>query len=56
MGGGAEQLAALMERVRPRLVVLDTLTALIKGGGKRRGFEDPKVSGRFQDRNCGGAP
>jgi AAA domain-containing protein/winged helix-turn-helix DNA-binding protein len=35
MGGGAEQLAALMERVRPRLVVLDTLTALIKGGGKR---------------------
>jgi hypothetical protein len=35
MGGGAEQLAALMEQVRPRLVVLDTLTALIKGGGKR---------------------
>src|SRR6476646_5013332 len=35
MGGGAEQLAALMERIRPRLVVLDTLTALIKGGGKR---------------------
>jgi DNA-binding transcriptional ArsR family regulator len=35
MGGGAEQLAALMEQLRPRLVVLDTLTALIKGGGKR---------------------
>jgi hypothetical protein len=35
MGGGAEQLAALMEEVHPRLVVLDTLTALIKGGGKR---------------------
>ncbi len=35
MGGGAEQLVALMEIVRPRLVVLDTLTALIKGGGKR---------------------
>jgi len=35
MGGGAEQLGALMEQLRPRLVVLDTLTALIKGGGKR---------------------
>lgn len=35
MGGGAEQLRALVEQVRPRLVVLDTLTALIKGGGKR---------------------
>jgi DNA-binding transcriptional ArsR family regulator len=35
MGGGAEQLSALMEQLRPRLVVLDTLTALIKGGGKR---------------------
>lgn len=35
MGGGAEQLADLMQRIRPRLVVLDTLTALIKGGGKR---------------------
>jgi hypothetical protein len=35
MGGGAEQLAVLMERMRPRLVVLDTLTALIKGCGKR---------------------
>jgi DNA-binding transcriptional ArsR family regulator len=35
MGGGAEQLSALMAQLRPRLVVLDTLTALIKGGGKR---------------------
>jgi DNA-binding transcriptional ArsR family regulator len=34
MGGGAEQLAAAMERVRPRLVVLDTLTALLKTGTK----------------------
>src|ERR1035437_353924 len=35
MGGGAEQLRALVEQLRPRMVVLDTLTALIKGGGKR---------------------
>ena len=35
MGGGAEQLGALVEQLKPRLVVLDTLTALIKGGGKR---------------------
>lgn len=35
MGGGAEQLGVLVEQLRPRLVVLDTLTALIKGGGKR---------------------
>jgi hypothetical protein len=35
MGGGAEQLRALVEQVRPRLIILDTLTALIKGGGKR---------------------
>src|ERR1017187_4346362 len=35
MGGGAEQLGALVEQLRPRMVVLDTLTALIKGGGKR---------------------
>jgi hypothetical protein len=35
MGGGAEQLAGLIETIRPRLTVLDTLTALIKGGGKR---------------------
>ena len=35
MGGGAEQLTALVEQLRPRMVVLDTLTALIKGGGKR---------------------
>jgi len=34
MGGGAEQLAALIEKIQPRLTVLDTLTALIKGGGK----------------------
>jgi hypothetical protein len=36
MGGGAEQLGELMEKVRPRLLVLDTLTALIKGGGGKR--------------------
>ena len=35
MGGGAEQLTALIEKLQPRLMVLDTLTALIKGGGKR---------------------
>src|SRR5712692_2783810 len=35
MGGGAEQLAALVTKLRPRLVVVDTLTAIIKGGGKR---------------------
>jgi RecA-family ATPase len=35
MGGGAEQLSALVQQLRPRMVVLDTLTALIKGGGKR---------------------
>src|ERR1039458_5544490 len=35
MGGGAEQLGALVEQLKPRMVVLDTLTALIKGGGKR---------------------
>jgi biotin operon repressor len=35
MGGGSEQLAALIEQERPRLLVLDTLTALIKGGGKK---------------------
>ena len=34
MGGGAEQLRALMEQLRPRLVVLDTFTALVKAGGK----------------------
>ena len=35
MGGGADQLAALITILRPRLVVVDTLTAIIKGGGKR---------------------
>ena len=35
MGGGAEQLSVLIEQVRPRLVVLDTLTAIVKGGSKR---------------------
>jgi DNA-binding transcriptional ArsR family regulator len=34
MGGGYEQLAAAMEKLRPRLVVLDTLTALLKSSGK----------------------
>lgn len=35
MGGGAEQLASCLSQIRPRVLVLDTLTALIKGGGKR---------------------
>jgi DNA-binding transcriptional ArsR family regulator len=35
MDGGAEQLAALTTKLGPRLVVVDTLTAIIKGGGKR---------------------
>ncbi|MBV8830597.1 MAG: AAA family ATPase, partial [Acidobacteriaceae bacterium] len=32
MGGGAEGLESLIREVQPRLVVLDTLTALLKGG------------------------
>jgi DNA-binding MarR family transcriptional regulator len=35
MGGGAEQLEGAIGKIRPRLIVLDTLTALLKGGGKR---------------------
>jgi DNA-binding transcriptional ArsR family regulator len=35
MGGGAEQLDAIIGTMRPRLVVLDTLTALLKAAGKR---------------------
>jgi len=35
MGGGAEQLRQLIEQAKPRVIFLDTLTALIKGGGKR---------------------
>jgi DNA-binding transcriptional ArsR family regulator len=34
MGGGGEQLAALIQKLRPRLVVLDTFTALVKAGSK----------------------
>jgi len=34
MGGGAEQLAELIQKLRPRLVVLDTFTALVKTGSK----------------------
>jgi hypothetical protein len=34
MGGGAEQLATLIQKLRPRLVVLDTFTALVKTGCK----------------------
>ena len=34
MSGGAEQLAALIQKLRPRLVVLDTFTALVKTGSK----------------------
>jgi DNA-binding transcriptional ArsR family regulator len=34
MGGGAEQLAALIQKLRPRLVILDTFTAIVKTGSK----------------------
>jgi RecA-family ATPase len=34
MGGGDEQLGALVKKLRPRLVVLDTFTALVKTGTK----------------------
>lgn len=34
MGGGAEQLAALIQNLQPRLVILDTFTALVKTGSK----------------------
>jgi hypothetical protein len=34
MGGGAEQLSALIQKLRPRLIVLDTFTALVKTGSK----------------------
>jgi len=35
MGGGADQLGSLIEKLKPRLVALDTLTALVKGGSRR---------------------
>jgi hypothetical protein len=34
MAGGAEQLAAFIRKIKPRLVVLDTFTALVKTGSK----------------------
>jgi hypothetical protein len=34
MGGGAEQLAELIQALVPRLVILDTFTALVKTGSK----------------------
>ena len=34
MGGGADQLSALIQKLRPRLIVLDTFTALVKTGTK----------------------
>jgi hypothetical protein len=34
MGGGAEQLSALVESIKPKLLVVDTWTALVKAGGK----------------------
>ena len=34
MGGGAEQLFALIQKLQPRLVVVDTFTALVKTGTK----------------------
>jgi hypothetical protein len=38
MGGGAEQLIALIEKVGPRLLVIDTLTAVVKA--RRSGNSD----------------
>jgi len=35
MGGGAEQLRALIAQLRPRVVIIDTLTAAIKVAAKR---------------------
>jgi len=37
MGGGAEQLRALIQKFNPRAVVIDTLTALVKAGARRDG-------------------
>ena len=34
MGGGADQLAALIRKTQPRLVIVDTFTALVKTGSK----------------------
>src|ERR1019366_1191492 len=34
MGGGAEQLTALIRKLEPKLVVIDTFTALVKSGSK----------------------
>jgi hypothetical protein len=35
LGGGAEQLEELGKALKVRAVIVDTLTAAIKGGGKR---------------------
>jgi len=35
MGGGAEQIRALIAQLRPRVVIIDTLTAAIKSSSKR---------------------
>lgn len=35
MGGGGDQLREMIANVEPRLIVLDSLTALVKGGGQR---------------------
>lgn len=35
MGGGAEQLETAVTRIKPKLLVIDTLTAAIKGGGAK---------------------
>ena len=63
MGGGAEQLAALIQKLRPRLVVLDTFTALVKAGSKsgsdvfRSQYAEVsrlrKLAEEFRDRNHG---
>lgn len=50
MGGGADQLSAVMEQVRPRLLVLDTLTALLKGGGGKR--ENDVFRSQYAEVSC----
>jgi hypothetical protein len=36
MAGGFEQLSELAEQLKPRIIIIDTLTALIKTGGSKR--------------------
>ena len=50
MGGGADQLRLQIERVKPRALFLDTLTALIKGGGGKR--ESDVFRSQYQEVSC----